>query len=290
MENVFQPNLRPVLMTRTFVVGLDGASWRLLGPWLDAGELPNLAALRSGGRWAEHRSCLPPVTFPNWKCYSSGKDPGGFGVFWFERVDLANERIENASSRDFHTAELWGYLNDAGLSTGVVNMPTMYPPRELDGCLVCGGPGTAEGEYRSISSGYTHPADLAAELEERFDYRVHPDPLISSNDERGAEVEAILSVLEKSSSTSVRASTSTTASAAARSRPAPTAGRQRTPHTASSSPTVRTSPLRERSDRSASSISRRRCSPAVVSIFRPICTATYCRYLRRLPRGAPATR
>jgi predicted AlkP superfamily phosphohydrolase/phosphomutase len=184
-------------MTRTFVVGLDGASWKLLEPWLDAGELPNLAALRAGGAWAEHRSCLPPVTFPNWKCYSSGKDPGGFGVYWFERVDLGNERIETADSRDFHTAELWDYLNDAGHSTGVVNMPTMYPPRELDGPLVCGGPSTAEGEYRSIDSGYTQPTDLAAELEDRFDYRVHPDPLLSSNDERGAEVDAILSVLEK---------------------------------------------------------------------------------------------
>jgi predicted AlkP superfamily phosphohydrolase/phosphomutase len=184
-------------MTRTFVVGLDGASWKLLEPWLAAGELPNLAALRSGGVWAESRSCLPPVTFPNWKCYSSGKDPGGFGVYWFERVDLESERIETADSRDFHTAELWDYLNDAGYSTGVVNMPTMYPPRELDGPLVCGGPSTAEGEYRSIDSGYTHPTDLAAALEERFDYQVHPDPLISSNDERGAEVDAILSVLEK---------------------------------------------------------------------------------------------
>ncbi|WP_256686214.1 alkaline phosphatase family protein [Halococcus qingdaonensis] len=183
-------------MTRTFVVGLDGAGWRLLEPWIEAGELPNLAALRSGGVWAESRSCLPPVTFPNWKCYSSGKDPGGFGVFWFENVDLANERIETTDSRDFHTAELWDYLNDAGRSTGVVNMPTMYPPRELDGVVVSGGPSTVEGEYRSISSGYTYPEGLDQRLTEEFDYRVHPEPLLSSNEERGAEVDAILSVLE----------------------------------------------------------------------------------------------
>ena len=74
--------------TRTVVVGLDGASWRLLDPWIAAGDLPNLAALRNSGSWAETESCLPPVTFPNWKCYSAGKDPGGFGVFWFEHVDL----------------------------------------------------------------------------------------------------------------------------------------------------------------------------------------------------------
>jgi predicted AlkP superfamily phosphohydrolase/phosphomutase len=184
-------------MTRTFVVGLDGASWRLLTPWVESGELPNLAALRAEGTWAEHRSCLPPVTFPNWKCYSSGKDPGGFGVYWFERVDLEREAIEVNDGSDFKTAELWDYLNDEGYSTGIVNMPTMYPPREVDGCVVCGGPDAVEGEYRSISSGYTYPDGLDRELDTEFEYQVHPEPLLSSAEERGAEVEAILSVLEK---------------------------------------------------------------------------------------------
>jgi predicted AlkP superfamily phosphohydrolase/phosphomutase len=184
-------------MSRTFVIGLDGASWRLLTPWIERGELPNIGDLRSTGTWAESRSCLPPVTFPNWKCYSSGKDPGGFGVFWFEQVDLANEAITINNGADFDTAELWDYLNDEGYTTGVVNMPTMYPPRELDGCVVCGGPDAVEGEYRSIDSGYTYPEGLDRELEAAFDYEVHPDPLLSSNAERGAEVDAILSVIEK---------------------------------------------------------------------------------------------
>ncbi|MDR5657005.1 alkaline phosphatase family protein [Halodesulfurarchaeum sp. HSR-GB] len=183
-------------MTRTFVVGLDGASWRLLEPWIEAGELPNLERLRETGTWAGTRSELPPVTFPNWKCYSSGKNPGGFGVYWFEHVDLEAGTIDVADGSDFQTVELWDYLNDAGQSTGVVNMPTMYPPREIDGPIVCGGPDAAEGEYRAIDSGYTSPPELAAELEERFDYRVHPDPLLSGNDERGAEVEAILELLD----------------------------------------------------------------------------------------------
>lgn len=184
-------------MTRTFVVGLDGASWRLLTPWIEDGDLPNIAALRESGVWAESESCLPPVTFPNWKCYSSGKDPGGFGVYWFERVDMEEGTIETTNGADFKTAELWDYLNEDGLSTGVVNMPTMYPPREIDGMVVAGGPDAVDGEYRSIGSGYTAPESLAEQLEAEYDYSVHPDPLISSNNERGAEVDVILSLLEK---------------------------------------------------------------------------------------------
>ena len=183
-------------MTRTFVVGLDGASWRLLDPWISAGELPNLAALREESTWAETESCLPPVTFPNWKCYSAGKNPGGLGVFWFEHIDLANERIDVAKGGDFKTAELWDYLTDDGQTPGVVNMPTMFPPRDIGGPVVCGGPDAVQGEYRSIDTGYAEPSELETELADRFDYDVHPDPLLSSNEERGAEVDAILDVLE----------------------------------------------------------------------------------------------
>ncbi|AGN00930.1 type I phosphodiesterase/nucleotide pyrophosphatase [Salinarchaeum sp. Harcht-Bsk1] len=183
-------------MTKTIVVGLDGASWDLLDPWIEAGHLPTIERLREEGSWATNRSCYPPVTFPNWKVYASGKNPGQFGVFWFERVDLANGTIDVMEGADFDTAELWDYLNDEGHSTGVVNMPSTYPPREVDGVMIAGGPDAVEGEYRSIDSGYTYPPELAEELHERFDYDVHPDPLLSSNEETGAEVDEILRLLD----------------------------------------------------------------------------------------------
>lgn len=183
-------------MSRTFVVGLDGASWLLVEPWIQDGTLDTLRELRSNSTWATSQSCLPPVTYPNWKCYSSGKNPGKFGVYWFERIDLERGEISIMNRRDFKTAEIWDYLNEAGLRTGIVNMPTMYPPREIDGMIVCGGPDAVEGEYRSIESGFTYPQSLEHRLQTEFDYRVHPHPLLSSNKERGEEVEEILRRLE----------------------------------------------------------------------------------------------
>lgn len=191
-------------MARTFVLGLDGASWLLLEPWIDDGTLPNIADLRETGTWAASRSCLPPVTFPNWKCYASGKDPGGFGVFWFERVDLAAGEISVCNGSDFDTPELWDYLNDDGLSAGVVNMPSTYPPRDIDALLVSGGPDAVAGEYRSLDEGYALPHELEDELEARFGYRVHPDPLLSRRDERGAEVKEILDLFETRFAATVR--------------------------------------------------------------------------------------
>lgn len=183
-------------MTRTFVVGLDGASWLLTEPWIDEGLLPNLAELRETGTYATSRSCLPPVTYPNWKCYSSGKNPGKHSVYWWERINLADERIDIMSGSDYKTAELWDYLNADGQRVGVVNMPSMYPPREIDSYVVSGGPDAVEGEYRSLDTGYTYPPEFESKLEDRYDYRVHPDPLLSSNEEFGAEVDEILRLFE----------------------------------------------------------------------------------------------
>ena len=64
--------------------------------------------------------------------------------------DLKAERIDIMSGRDYDTAELWDYLNADDQRVGVVNMPSMYPPRELDGYVVSGGPDAVEGEYRFV--------------------------------------------------------------------------------------------------------------------------------------------
>ena len=75
---------------KTIVIGLDGASFDLINPWLRAGKLPNLQSLMDNGVKGRLKSCLPPTTSPNWKCYSTGKNPGKLGMFWWENIDFRN--------------------------------------------------------------------------------------------------------------------------------------------------------------------------------------------------------
>lgn len=183
-------------MTRTIVIGLDGGNWDLISPWLESGELPNIKRIIEHGATAESHSYLPPVTVPNWKCYSTGKNPGKLGVYRFDHLDVREENYIFHHSTDFKSAELWDYLNDEGYRTAVVNMPTTYPPRKIDGAMICGGPDAREGEYRALNDVYTHPESLQQKLESEYDYAIHPKPLISSKDERGEEVDAILELID----------------------------------------------------------------------------------------------
>lgn len=165
-------------MVETIVIGLDGANWDLLDPWLEANELPNIAELRERGTSADMESCLPPVTCPNWRCYSTGKNPGKLGVYWWEKIDTADRSLSVPTSRSFKSANYWDYLNKDGRTAGVVNLPMTYPPLDIDGFMISGGPGS---EQRN----YTTPRELGDELD-GDGYQIHPDMTITSSSDEAA--------------------------------------------------------------------------------------------------------
>jgi len=127
-------------MKPVVVLGLDGASLNVIGDWINSGELPNLQRVRNEGVSERMNACLPPVTSPNWKCYATGRNPGEFGIFWWQNIDFEEERIHYPRERKFGTPEIWDYLNEDGKSAGVVNLPLQYPPREIDQFMIAGGP------------------------------------------------------------------------------------------------------------------------------------------------------
>jgi predicted AlkP superfamily phosphohydrolase/phosphomutase len=175
-------------MPPTIVIGLDGGNWPLIEQWISEGHLPNFERLVSEGASGVSRSYLPPVTCPNWKCYAAGKNPGKLGVYWWELIDTDERSMTLPDSRDFASPEIWDYLNDAGQRAGVINLPMSYPPRPIDGVMIAGGP-------RSRERRYTKPDELQSELEERFDYRVHPENVLTSNRNSQSEVEMIHDLL-----------------------------------------------------------------------------------------------
>jgi predicted AlkP superfamily phosphohydrolase/phosphomutase len=154
------------LKTKICVIGLDGATFDLLNPWITTGELPTFKKIFDGGVHATSQSCLPVATYPNWKCYSTGKNPGKLGCYWFGHWDLKNKEFVINNSTSFKSMEYWDYLNDAGYSTGIINTPTTYPPKHVKGFMISGGP-----DVPSANATYTYPPKLQGEIEAKFNYR-----------------------------------------------------------------------------------------------------------------------
>lgn len=150
---------------KTIVVGLDGAHFELIDPWLAGGDLPNIKKIVDIGVKADMLSCLPPVTSPNWKCYSTGMNPGKLGIFWWENIDVKNRKVYYPKERKNLSKEIWDYLSEAGFKVLVIGTPLTYPPKRVNGMMISGGL-DAEEEH------FTYPADLEAELKKKYHYQV----------------------------------------------------------------------------------------------------------------------
>lgn len=124
-------------MARFLLIGLDGAEPSLVGPWMDAGLLPNLAALRARGSYLPLASTRPPVTFPAWTTCVTGVNPGRHGIFDF--TEITGERaLRFVNSTDRSAPALWNILDAAGKRSCVLGVPGTYPPEPINGVMVSG--------------------------------------------------------------------------------------------------------------------------------------------------------
>jgi predicted AlkP superfamily phosphohydrolase/phosphomutase len=145
---------------RVLVIALDGATFDLIGPWMDAGDMPHLAKLRAEGTSGPLRSIVPPVTAPAWCSFMTGKNPGKHGVFEFLMRDPGSFDEIPVSSRSRRGRTLWELLGEAGRKVLVCNVPVTYPPSPVNGHLI-GDFLTPMGERN-----FTWPAGLLQEVED----------------------------------------------------------------------------------------------------------------------------
>ena len=171
------------------MVGLDGACWGLIDEWIEKGELPNIKKLRENGVWGDLKSSIPPITCPAWKCYSTGKNPGKLGVYWWNDIDIDKKEVRQASAKKFKSKEIWDYLNEQGMKTGIIGMPLTYPPKKVKGFMISGGPDAG-------TKNYFYPLKIKKHLKD-IQYRLHPEAVFAGEVKKeGKEVEDILKLIE----------------------------------------------------------------------------------------------
>ncbi len=152
---------------RVLLIGIDGATWRVLDPYLDAGDLPTLAALRAGGAWGSVLSTVPAITPPAWATVMTGVSPAAHGILDFLRYDPASGRYSLVSTADLRVPTVWELLSDAGVEVGVLNLPLTYPPLPVRGFMVSGF------LTPSLRAPFAFPATLAEEMRRAFPgYRI----------------------------------------------------------------------------------------------------------------------
>jgi predicted AlkP superfamily pyrophosphatase or phosphodiesterase len=120
---------------RVLMVGIDGASPRLVEPMLREGALPTLAGLAERGVYQRLRSHQPTESPRIWTSIATGVLPPRHGIQSFGYRD-EHGRHRLFTSADRKVPALWNLLTTAGRSVGVVNWWNTYPVEAVDGVVV----------------------------------------------------------------------------------------------------------------------------------------------------------
>ena len=109
------------------ILGIDGATWRVMDPLMQKGLLPNIAGLIDEGVRATAQSLDPPATPLIWTSIATGKVPEKHGItnFYDTAADLKTKRIWDILS---------GYQPNAQI--GLWAWPVTWPPAPLNGFVV----------------------------------------------------------------------------------------------------------------------------------------------------------
>src|SRR5262245_31755917 len=120
---------------RVLMIGLDGATFDLILPWVEAGKLPAFARILSGGAWGPLKSTVPPMTFPAWTSLMTGKNPGKHGVYDFTEREPGGYGIRFVNANWVKSKTIWRLLSDAGRRVAVLSLPVTYPPEPVNGVM-----------------------------------------------------------------------------------------------------------------------------------------------------------
>jgi len=125
---------------RVLVIGLDGGTWSVLAPYMEAGLLPTLSGLANRAYRGILRSTLPPITPVAWTSMATGVNPGKHRIFGFGSLHNANgEYVAPVTHRrDVAKPSLWRILSDHGRCSRIVHVPMTYPPEQIEGSIVSG--------------------------------------------------------------------------------------------------------------------------------------------------------
>jgi predicted AlkP superfamily phosphohydrolase/phosphomutase len=144
------------------IIGLDAATFDVIDPLLEAGDLPNLAKLFAAGSRGVLRSTTHPLTPHAWSTMVTGVNAGRHGIWDFTQRSEDGYHLELVNGSYRAAPAIWDRLTASGRRVGLVNVPFTWPAPAVDGFAIAGF--DAGGRER----GMAYPDGLLEEVQRTF--------------------------------------------------------------------------------------------------------------------------
>lgn len=123
---------------KVVILGIDGVPCSLLKQFIDEGLMPNLAGLAEKGTLAPMTASIPEVSSTSWSTFMTGVNPGKHGIYGFMELQQGSYKWKFPDSRDVRSETLWDIAGKNDKRSIVLNVPSTYPAKPLNGALTAG--------------------------------------------------------------------------------------------------------------------------------------------------------
>ena len=159
---------------RVFVIGLDGVPYSLLLDLAQKEIMPEISRLIESGHLHRMRASLPEISSVSWTNFMTGTNPGTHGIFGFTDFKKDSYSLRFPNFLDLKKDTFWDDLGKRGKRCIIINQPSTYPARKINGILISG--------FVAIElSKSVYPLSFLSTLE-KMDYIIDIDTLKSRED------------------------------------------------------------------------------------------------------------
>jgi predicted AlkP superfamily phosphohydrolase/phosphomutase len=132
------PSLKRKKANRACVIGLDGVPYGMIVELARRGVMSTMARLMDLGKLHQMKASLPEISAVSWTNFMTGTNSGTHGIFGFTDFKPRSYEIRFPNFLDVRAPTLWDKLGAKGKRSIVINQPSTYPARKIEGVLISG--------------------------------------------------------------------------------------------------------------------------------------------------------
>ena len=145
---------------RLLLIGVDGATFRIIDPLIKEGRLPNIAKMKSIGVHGTLNSTIPLVSPVAWTSLMTGTNPDKHNIYDFVRKVPGSYKFEVNTAANRKVEPFWMNLSSENKRVFVFGVTMTYPPDPVNGYMIS-GLGTPQD---SDKQSYIYPPEFAMDI------------------------------------------------------------------------------------------------------------------------------
>jgi predicted AlkP superfamily phosphohydrolase/phosphomutase len=123
---------------KLLIIGLDGVPYDMIKELTRKALMPNLKKIFGAGKLVSMSVGLPEISSVSWSSFMTGTDSGNHGIFGFTDLQKGTYEYKFPNFRDLRAPTFFDELGLKKKRSIVINLPSTYPVRAIQGVLVAG--------------------------------------------------------------------------------------------------------------------------------------------------------